>query len=320
MQRNKQTGSPLLVILAFAAVYIVWGSTYFFIQRALEGFSPFLLGAVRFIIAGILLLGWSLLKGEKVFNLKAMRHAAISGLLMLFIGNGIVIWVEQTLPSAMVAIMVSSSPLWFVILDKHKWAVNFSSRNIILGLTLGFAGVVLLFGERLIHAFSSTGTHSEIFGLFLLTCGVIAWVGGSLYTKYVASGASAMASTSWQMLFAGIAFLPGGFLLDEFRLFRWEQVSSSAWISLVYLITMGSIVGFSAYVFLLRVRSATQVSTFAYVNPVVAVILGVTLANEHITIIQITGLVIILLSVLLVNISTYRKKVGNKSPDDEFAG
>lgn len=267
-----------------------------------------MLGAFRFIGAALLMAGWAFLKGEKIFDARLIGHAAVGGLLMLFIGNGVVIWVEQTLPSAMVAIMVSSSPLWFVILDKPRWAINFRNRSTIYGLLFGFAGVVLLFGERLVHVFSQSGNHAELIGVCLLMIGVIAWAGGSLYAKRFASDGSTVASTSWQMFFAGLAFFGGAAIHREFAVFRWEQVSYDAGMSMLYLVIMGSVIGFSAYVWLLKVRSATQVSTFAYVNPVVAVILGVWLAGEKISWIQIAGLVIILLSVLLINLSAYIKK------------
>jgi drug/metabolite transporter (DMT)-like permease len=308
MEQVKPAASSVLVILAFATVYIVWGSTYYFIQQALKGFPPFILGAVRFILAGLIMLVWCIMKGEKVWDVKLVPNAAIGGFLMLFIGNGIVIWVEQSLPSAMAAIMVSSSPLWFVILDKPKWRVNFKNTNTIIGLILGFTGVILLFGERIMSSFSSIKGHEEIIGLTLLNFGVIAWAGGSLYVKYKTAGSSALVNTTWQILTAGIAFIPGIFILDEMKDFHFEKISGMAWLSLWYLVFMGSIAAFSAYVWLLQVRPATQVSTYAYVNPVVAVLLGVMLAGENITIIPMTGLAIILISVLLINFSEYRRK------------
>jgi drug/metabolite transporter (DMT)-like permease len=307
-QPHTKPASPLKVIVAFATVYIVWGSTYFFIQQALHGFPPLILGAFRFLIAGLLLLGWCAIRGEKIFIASNLRHAAVGGLLVLFIGNGAVIWVEQTIPSAMTAIMVSSSPLWFVILDKPQWSVNFSNRSTIIGIFLGFAGVILLFGERLSHAFSSEGAHAEVAGLVLLMIGVIAWDAGSLYIKYRASGEAATVSTAWQMLFAGIAFIPGVLARNEWKDFQWQQVPASAWWSAWYLVIVGSVIAFSAYIWLLQVRPAAQVSTYAYVNPVVAVALGVLLAGENVTVLQLTGLAIILFSVLLINIAAYRKK------------
>lgn len=296
--------TPFKIVLAFLIVYIVWGSTYFFIKEALSGFPPFLLGALRFIIAGILLLIWAALRGEKLFNSQQMKQAAISGVLMLFVGNGMVIWVEQFLPSAMAAIMVSSAAFWFVILDRPKWKANFSNTNIILGLIFGFIGVILLFWEKV------SGAHikgdKEAIGLLLLSFSVIAWAGGSLYSKYYSVG-SPLVNTGWQILFAGLAFVPGIFVLGEPEQFHPAEITPFAWASMAYLILMGSIAAYSAYVWLLTVRPATQVSTYAYVNPVVAVLLGVIFAGERISLMPIIGLAVILASVLLLNLSAYRK-------------
>ena len=293
------------VVVAFAVVYIVWGSTYFFIKGALEGFPPFVLGAVRFIIAGVIILLWAAIKGKKVFDWTLIPKSAFTGFLMLFLGNGMVIWVEQTLPSAMAAIMVSSAAFWFVILDKPKWKTNFASTNIILGLIFGFIGVILLFWDKISGA-SITG-DKEALGMLLLSCSVIGWAGGWLYAKYFILGGSQLVNTGWQLTIAGIAFVPGMFLLKELDNFHLSEVPAFAWMSLVYLITMGSIAAYSAYVWLLTVRPATQVSTYAYVNPVVAVLLGVIFAGESITFFPVLGLAIILGSVLLLNLSAYRK-------------
>ena len=305
---TQRNGSTWMVILAFATVYIVWGSTYFFIQKAVHGFPPFILGAIRFIIAGGLMLGWAAMQGEKLFDKTTLKQAAISGVLMLFLGNGAVIWVEQYMPSAMVAILISSSPIWFVVLDKPKWRENFTSRSILTGLVIGFAGVVLLFGEKINAALADTSTQLELGGMGLIVIGTIAWAGGSLYSKYHPSGGSATVSTAWQMLFAGMAFMPGAFLRNEFNLVDWNNIPTDAWLSLLYLVFFGSIAGFSAYVWLLQVRPATQVSTYAYVNPVVAVLLGVFFANETITWLQVSGLVIILASVLIINMAKQKKE------------
>lgn len=296
-----------MVVLAFATVYIVWGSTYFFIQRALEGFPPFFLGAFRFIIAGLLMLGWSLMQGEKIFSWNVMKPAILTGLLLLFVGNGVVIWVEQFLPSAMVAIMVSSSPLWFVLLDKPKWSENLSNKSTILGLVVGFAGVILLFYEKIVDTMSSLNSGRDLFAMTLVVIGSMAWAGGSLYSKYNSVSTSATVNSTWQMLAAGIAFIPGAFFSGEFASVELSTIPANAWLATGYLIIFGSIAAFSAYVWLLKVQPATKVSTYAYVNPVVAVLLGVFFAHESITPLQISGLIVILGSVLLINLHKYRK-------------
>ncbi len=304
---TNKSASPILVIIAFATVYIVWGSTYFFIQMAIHGFPPLLLGAIRFLTAGILMLTWCIIKGEKIFIKESIITSAIVGVLLLGFGNGIVIWVEQTLPSAMVAILVSSAPIWFVLLDKHNWGINLKSRSTIAGLIIGFAGVILLFGEQMNAILTSGSVHSKLPGMILLILGSIAWSSGSLYSKHHPSKGSAGVNVAWQMIIAGLIFVPGSLLNHEFTNLQWQQIPAQAWFALAYLIIFGSIAAFSAYVWLLQVRPATQVSTYAYVNPVIAVLLGMLFAHEHISVLQIVGLLIILSSVLLINLSKYRK-------------
>ncbi|MBB6108925.1 EamA family transporter [Mucilaginibacter lappiensis] len=304
----QKSASPLMVIIAFATVYIVWGSTYFFIKMAVDGFPPLLLGALRFLTAGILLLTWCKIKGEQIFIKRNIIHAAVTGFLLLVIGNGAVIWVEQTLPSAMVAIMVSSAPIWFVLFDKQNWRVNFKNTSTIVGLIIGFAGVVLLFSEQIRGLFDSSTGLSKLPGMLLLLIGAMSWASGSLYSKYNNTQGSASVNTAWQMLAAGLVFLPSSFLTHEVQNLQWQNIPTHSWLALLYLIIFGSIAAFSAYVWLLQVRPATQVSTYAYVNPVIAVILGVLFAHESITLLQVGGLVIILGSVLLINLSKYRKE------------
>jgi drug/metabolite transporter (DMT)-like permease len=309
---TQKAPSTLLVIVAFATVYIVWGSTYFFIQMAIQGIPAMLMGAIRYTIAGVLMLGWCALKGDKIWVKKDVMNAAVSGLLLLAIGNGIVIWVEQALPSAMVAIMISANPIWFVVLDKRNWKENLTSTATVVGLIIGFAGVILLFGEQVVKALGGTHDDAKIWGVGLLVLGPIAWSAGSLYSKYKKSSSPARVNTAWQMLIAGIAFLPASALHNEFANFDISKLPFQSWMAVIYLIVFGSIAAFTAYVWLLQVRPATQVSTHSYVNPVIAVLLGVMFAQEQISWLQIGGLVIILLSVLLINLAKYRKDANEK--------
>jgi drug/metabolite transporter (DMT)-like permease len=304
--QQDKAPSTLMVAVAFAIVYVVWGSTYFFIHKALDGFPPFFIGTFRFITAGLLMMAWAIIQGENVFQFKNIRPAIITGLLLLFVGNGVVIWVEQFLPSAMVAIMVSSSPLWFVLLDKPKWNENLTNKSTIIGLLIGFAGVILLFSERVMSTFTSLNSGRDLFAMLLVIIGSMTWAGGSLYSKYTSNQNSAVVNSTWQMLSAGIAFLPASILSGEFNRLDLAAVPSDSWFAIIYLIIFGSIIGFSAYVWLLKNQPATKVSTYAYVNPVVAVLLGIFFAGESISAIQIMGLVVILLSVLLINLRQYR--------------
>lgn len=301
---SKKTSSLLLVV-AFATVYVVWGSTYFFIQVAVKYFPPMILGALRFLAAGIAMLVWCLFRGEGIGRWSQIKPAIITGLMLLLVGTGAVIWAEKWLPSSLVAVLVSSSPFWFVILDVPKWKENLTNRSVITGLIFGFIGVTLMFSEKVSGVFQAEVDMKEIIGLFILLIGTISWSGGSLYSKYHSTGSTNI-SSAWQMLAAGFAFLLGSLLLQEWQVIDWQAVTPGAWFSILYLVIFGSLAAYSAYVWLLRVRSAAQVSTYAYVNPVIAVLLGVFFAGEHLSILQVSGLVVILGSVLLINLAKYR--------------
>jgi drug/metabolite transporter (DMT)-like permease len=295
---NKTPGT-FQVVLAYLIVYIVWGSTYFFISRALHGFPPFMLGAIRFIIAGLLMMIWAIWKKENLLNRASIRLAAVSGFLVLFIGNGVVIFVEQYVGSAWVAIIISAAPLWYVVYDKPHWRENFSSKSILTGLFLGLIGIFLLFLPNISASYNIGRNPYERFALFALIVGSMSWVVGSLFAKYKKTDAPATVNTSWQMFFAGIYFLAGAFISGEFKTFQLSSVPAGAWYS---------ILAYSCFVWLMEVRSPAQVSTYAYVNPVVAVLLGVFIAAEKVNSLQIAGLIVILLSVLMINLNKYIKK------------
>lgn len=298
--------SGAMVVIAFTIVYLVWGSTYFFIKIAIQDIPPMIMAGLRFFLAGLMLLIWCAISGEKLFNRKNILQTVVGGLLLLFIGNGAVVLSEKYLPSSFVAVIASTSPFWVVILDKRNYKTNFGNRKTIAGLIIGFIGVVLLFSENAIKALSTQGNGWEIFSLGILIIGAVAWGGGSLYTKYHGSGGSQPVNASWQMLSAGIMFIPVSAISGEWKDFHWQQVGTNSWLALAYLIIFGSLIAYSAYIWLLKVRPAVQVSTHGYVNPVVAVLLGTMLGNENMTLMQIAGLAVILLSVLLLNLDKYR--------------
>jgi drug/metabolite transporter (DMT)-like permease len=317
----NRPASTVQVVIAFTILYIVWGSTYFFIRMSLEHIPPMLLGSMRYLTAGVLMLLWCVVTKQKLFSWKYIRPAVVSGLLLLLVGNGGLIWSEQYIASSLAAILLAGGPIWFVLLDKSKWKENFSSRATIIGLLIGFAGVILLFGERLLHSFApasagasagdggtikGAGGHWQVIALVVLILSSICWAAGSLYSKYRTAGNPNSVTSGWQMLAAGIAFLPISWGRGELSHFHPQEVTTSSWLAVLYLVTMGSLAGYSAFTWLLQVRSATQVSTHAYVNPVVAVLLGVFFAGETMSPVQLLGLAIILVSVLLINLAKYR--------------
>ena len=305
MQNNNEQAPLIKVIAAFAIVYIVWGSTYFFIQAAEVSFTPFLLGALRFSVSGLILLVWCAIKGEKLFYLPQLRSSFITGNLLLFAGNGAIIWAETTLPSSFVAVLVSATPLWIVLFDKRSYHHNFSNKKVIVGVITGFAGVVLLFSEKVWENLNATNNSFLVISLLVVFDGNMCWAAGSLYAKYNSVG-NVMVSSAWQMMAAAISFIIIGVCNGEIANFNWHDVQGSAWFSVSYLVIMGSLLGYSAYIWLLEVRPATQVSTNAYVNPVVAVLLGALFAAEKISGIQIAALAIILASVFIINLDKYK--------------
>ena len=307
MSLVKKEASPVMIIIAFAVLYIVWGSTYFFIQKAIVHIPPFIMGALRFIVAGILLMLWCIIKKEKLFNPTQIKHAAITGVMLLFVGTGAVIWAEKTLPSSLVGVLVASEAIWLVLLDKANWKTNLTSRFTVTGLIIGFAGVVLLFSESAGKLVSQAGGTANMIGFIVLVIGTISWAGGSIYSKNKSFGSSTV-NSAWQMLIAGLVFIPASLLNNEWAGFQWQAVPAVAWLSVLYLVVMGSLAGYSAYVWLLSVRPVTQVGTHVYVNPLVAVLLGVLFAGEHLSWLQALGLGVILVSVLLINLSKYRQR------------
>ena len=297
--------SKALLIAAFAALYIIWGSTYLGIKYAIETIPPFFMAAVRFLVAGLLMLLWCIIKKEKVPSAKSIAIISFAGFLMLFVGNAAVVWSEQYLPSGLVAILVATVPLWFVVLDKRQWYFHFSNKLIILGLIIGFAGVMMLFAGK--GSIGITGSRMKIISFFVLIIGSISWAIGSLYSKYKKTDGSTVVKAAIQMLVAGIAAFIAGFISNEQKGFMLSQVSLTSVLALLYLITLGSLVAYMAYIWLLSVRPPSLVGTYAYVNPVVAVFLGWLLAGEAITTQQIIALSIILVGVLLVNFSREKK-------------
>jgi drug/metabolite transporter (DMT)-like permease len=309
------------VAAAFTTVYLVWGSTYFAIRVSLGHIPPMLVGGLRYLLAGILMLLWCLVTKEKIFSWKVIRPAIVSGLLLLLLGNGGLIWAEQYVPSSLAAILLAAGPIWFVVLDKGKWKENLRSKATIAGLIVGSVGVLLLFGEQLAGetaagagagAVTTGGGSRAVVALVVLVLAGISWAAGSLYSKYKAAGNSNAVNAGWQMLAAGIAFIPCSLARGEWAHFRPQEVTVSSWLAIAYLVTFGSLLGYSAFVWLLQVRPATQVSTHAYVNPVVAVLLGVIFAGEQLSFLQLVGLMVILGSVLLINLAKYRAAASDK--------
>ena len=305
MPDSSAKHAPIIkVIIAFGIVYIVWGSTYFFVQSSERDFSPFVLGALRFFVSGMLLMFWCALKGFKLVLPSQIKTSFVVGNLLLFIGNGSIIWAEVTLPSSFVAVLVSAAPLWFVLFDSRNRTANFNNKHIVIGIITGFTGVILLFSEKIFSGRTPASGMFQIICLLVVIAGNISWCVGSLYSKYNGGG-NTIVGAAWQMIFAAVSFLIVALYNGEITHFHFHDIHLCAWLSVIYLIFLGSLAGYSAYIWLLQVRPATHVSTNAYVNPVVAVLLGVFFGGETINGLQIGALVMILSSVFIINFDKY---------------
>jgi drug/metabolite transporter (DMT)-like permease len=298
--------SKALIFTAFAGLYIIWGSTYLGIKYAIETIPPFLLVAIRFLIAGSVLIAWCIYKGEKLPTGKAFATIGFGGVLMLFVGNGAVSWAEQYLPSGLVAIIVATVPLWFVVLDKRQWNYYFSNKQILLGIIIGFLGVFMLFAGK--GSISLTGSTINIISFFVLIIGAMGWAVGSLYSKYKKVEGSTTMKAAVQMLAAGIFGLVVSFISEEPQTFQFTKITGTSIIAVAYLIVFGSLVGYLSYIWLLSVQPPSIVGTYAYVNPVVAVFLGWLFLHEAFTSSQVFALLIILVGVILVNFRKDQKR------------
>jgi drug/metabolite transporter (DMT)-like permease len=294
-----------LVILAFAAIYIIWGSTYLAIIFTIRDIPPFLMSGFRFLAAGILIYSWCLFKNRETVSFISFSRNTLCGILMLCGGTVSVAWAEQYISSSIAAVVVTSVPFWFVLLDKKQWSFYFSNKSVIAGLLIGFVGVILLMASH------QQGTHpvkNEWSGFMIIVAGGIAWVSGSLYSKYKPTNNSTQMNATIQLLTAGVFCMMISVFSGEAKNFSFVYVTNAAWLGLLYLIIPGSLIAYLSYIWLLKVRPVAEVSTYVYVNPVVAILLGAMLGGEKIGWIQVVALTIILTGILFVNRTRYQGK------------
>jgi drug/metabolite transporter (DMT)-like permease/heme-degrading monooxygenase HmoA len=286
--------------MAFAAIYLIWGSTYLAIRFAIDTIPPFFMGGVRFAAAGLVLYLWARFKGEGRPTLPDIKAAAIIGALMVVLGNGVVIWAEQYVPSGLAAVMVATGPFWLVMID---WWI--SGRKALpattkIGLAVGFTGVVMLtmFGSGLAV---DDARGMIILSAVLLTFATLAWASGSMYARKIDLKVSLTMLLGLQMLSGGFMLILAGALTGEWVDLDVSAVSPVSAGALLYLIVFGTLVGYSAYVWLMRVSEPAKVATHGYVNPIIAVFLGWGIAGEPLTAGMLVATVTILLGVALIN-------------------
>ncbi len=263
------------ILMAFTAVYLVWGSTYLAIRVAVATMPPFLLGGARFVLAGLVLLPLLHRRGDAWPTARQWKNAAIAGVLLMLGGNGLVVWAEKTVTSSQTALFIATTPVWFAVFDWLRPGGTRPRVVVWIGVFLGFAGVVTLVSDRTVG--------SPVFPVSsgVALCGAtMCWAAGSLFTRHSDRPHSPLMGAAAQMLCGGLAMLFVGLVRGEAVGWDTAQVSAHSLLAFAYLVVFGSLIGYTAYVFLLRHCQPAQVSTYAYVNPLIAVLLGGWLLDE----------------------------------------
>lgn len=279
MNQHSPTKAPTAMLLAaFATIYILWGSTYTAIRIVVETLPPFLAAGVRFLIAGSLMLAVLAARGTPLPSRALWRHATVTGTLMLVGGNGLVMWAERTLSSGFTALLIALVPVWFALLD---WARPCGVRpqlKTVAGIFVGFLGIALLVQAR--GGFASM--NGQWAGTLAIIVSGFCWAGGTLCAKYQPNTASPWMTSAAQMLCGGVGLMLVALLRGEPWRTDWSQVSGRSVAALGYLIVFGSWIAYSAYVWLLHHTTPARLSTYAYVNPIIAVFLGWILLGEKV--------------------------------------
>jgi drug/metabolite transporter (DMT)-like permease len=289
------------VFLAYIAVCILWGSTYLAIRIGVGEFPPTIFAGIRFLVAGSLMLAFSVYKGLKLpVSLSEVLKISVVGLFLLLGGNGCVVWAETRIHSGMASLIVATVPLFMALIElvlPNRPKLNVKGW---LGLLIGFGGVALLVIPN------SSKTSTDIIGIILLLAGAFSWAVGSVYSKSFKASSSIIPNIAIQMLAGGLGLSIVGAFFGEFS---YIHVTSRGLGAMLYLIFFGSIVGYSCYVYILQKWPATKAGTYAYVNPLVAILLGALILNEPISISVVLSTAVILGGVVLVQTSKTKVKI-----------
>ena len=286
---------PRLAYAALVAVCVIWGTTYLGIRVALEAVPPALMGAFRWIVAGSLLVAYVRLRGQALPHAASWGSLALQGLLMIGFGNGFVNWAEQSVPSGLAAVVIATAPFFMASVEAFRADGERLSRRGLLGLVLGFVGILVLVWPDL-HFDNTQGTQF-VLGLLALQGACLAWAIGSSYSKRHPHGESVIGATAVQMIFGGVIMLVVGTFAGE-----WGRVSfhGRGVAALAYLTVAGSIGGFVSYIYALKYLPVSTVSIYAYINPLIAVILGAFLLHEPFSMRTVVSMVIVFGGVALV--------------------
>ena len=296
-QKNKW-----LILIAFFCVYVFWGGTYLGMKFALVSFPPFIMAGIRHTTAGLILSTIAFIKKESFPTKKEILNAALVGALLLLGGNGLVAYAEMRVPSSIASLIIASVPLWISGLNWIGGDKKKPSTLEFVGLFLGFTGILVLAFQG-----SNTSMNIDVIGIALLLIASFSWSVGSLYSKRSEMPKSSFFNVSFQMLVGGTLLLIFSTLLGEYKLFNPSNITTQSILAMFYLIVFGSIIAYSAYIWLFKNVNPTLASTNAFVNPVVALILGWSLANEVLSPQAIIASILIIGAVVILTLSKRNK-------------
>jgi drug/metabolite transporter (DMT)-like permease len=299
-------------LLAFAIIYFVWGSTFLAIRIGVHEVPPFLLAAMRFLVSGLVLFGWMIARGERSLSRREWMSASLVALLIFVFDYGLLFWAEQRVPSGVAAVMMATIPVFMALAEIVFLRTQRLTVRLALALLIGIAGVAVLMSRSL----NLGGAPIDTAGAVAIIIGAVSWSVASVLTRKLPLPESKVMSSGAQMLAGGVLLTLAAAALGEFRAFHPSTVSRGAWLSLLYLIVAGSIVGFTAYVWLIHHESPTKVATYAYVNPVVAVLLGYLVGGETLGLRTILGTVFVLISVVVITTTRVKKPVAARAVED----
>jgi len=292
------------ILLAFSIIYFVWGSTFLSIRVGVREVPPFLFAAMRFLVAGLALYGWTFARGEQSPNVRQWMSIVLLALLIFVLDYGLLFWAEQRVPSGTAAVMMATIPAFMALSEITILRTQRLTLRLALALSIGIGGVAVLMS----HSSNLGGAPIDGTGAAALIIAAIGWSVSSALSRKLPLPASKVMSSGSQMLAGGALLTVTSAALGEFRDFHPATVSRGAWFALLYLIVAGSIIGFTAYVWLIHHESPTKVGTYAYVNPVVAVLVGYFLGGEELGLRTVLGTLLVLVSVIVIT-TTKAKKV-----------
>lgn len=293
-----------VIAIALLSLYLFWGGTYLGMRIAIETMPPFIMAGVRFIAAGLILYPFARLRGAKRPASGEWKGAGIVGALLLLGGNGMVAWAEQTVPSGIAALIVATVPIWIILIsmlgkDRKKPGIGVAA-----GIVLGFSGIVVL----VLQSLGNTEKGLDLAGMAVMLLASLSWSAGSMYSRKARLPESPLLSTAMQMLVGGALLFIASFFTGEWSRLDIAQISLRSYAALGYLVLFGSIIAYNAYIWLLKNADPSWVSTYAFVNPVIAVFLGWFIAGEELTVYSLAAAIIIVAAVVIITIFRNRRK------------